>query len=249
MLFLGDYIYEYAIAARTRSAASRAAVAATLDAVPRPLRHLQERPARCRRRTRAAPWLMVWDDHEVANDYADLQGQDLAVRLRARGAPPPTAPTGSTCRFRSRRGRVGADMRIVGRLDWGALARIHLLDDRQYRDPQACPKPGRGGSNTVALAQCPALVDPKRTPARRRAGALARRRLGPRRGPGTCSRQQTLMARFSWGDPAIGGGVYWTDGWDGYAPSRNRLLGVVAERRCRASSSSAATCTATTSPT
>jgi alkaline phosphatase D len=40
--------------------------------------------------------------------------------------------------------------------------------------------------------------------------------------------QQTLMARFRWNssDP-----VYWTDGWDGYAPSRHRLLGTVAERK------------------
>ena len=29
-------------------------------------------------------------------------------------------------------------------------------------------------------------------------------------------------------DGAIGGGAYWTDGWDGYAPARNRLLGTVA---------------------
>jgi alkaline phosphatase D len=39
------------------------------------------------------------------------------------------------------------------------------------------------------------------------------------------------MGRFSWEDPALGGGAYWTDGWDGYAPARKRLLGVVAERR------------------
>jgi alkaline phosphatase D len=39
------------------------------------------------------------------------------------------------------------------------------------------------------------------------------------------------MARFSWTDPANGGGTHWTDGWDGYQPARNRLLGVVAERK------------------
>jgi len=39
------------------------------------------------------------------------------------------------------------------------------------------------------------------------------------------------MARFAWGDPAAGAAVYWNDAWDGYAPSRNRLLGVVAERK------------------
>jgi len=39
------------------------------------------------------------------------------------------------------------------------------------------------------------------------------------------------MARYSWTDPADGGGTYWTDGWDGYAPARNRLLGTVAQRK------------------
>ena len=125
---------------------------------------------------------------------------------------------------------VDADMRIVGRLDWGRLARIHLLDDRQYRDPQVCPKPDRGGSNTVALAQCPALADPART----LLGAEQERWLadGWDLGrPWNLVAQQTLMARFTWLDPAIGGGIYWTDGWDGYAPARNRLLGTVAAKK------------------
>ena len=39
------------------------------------------------------------------------------------------------------------------------------------------------------------------------------------------------MARCAWTDTAIGGGVYWTDGWDGYAPARNRLLGAVAAKK------------------
>ena len=124
----------------------------------------------------------------------------------------------------------GADMRIVGRLDWGTLARIHLLDDRQYRDAQACPLPGRGGSNTVALAQCPALADPART----LLGAEQERWLDDGwdlARPWNLVGQQTLMARMNWQDPALGGGVYWTDGWDGYAPARKRLLGTVAAKK------------------
>ena len=43
------------------------------------------------------------------------------------------------------------------------------------------------------------------------------------------------MARFSWTDPGsgatAGAGTYWTDGWDGYAPARNRLLGTVAAKK------------------
>jgi alkaline phosphatase D len=121
-------------------------------------------------------------------------------------------------------------MRIYGRLDWGRLARIHLLDDRQYRDVQACARPDRGGSNTVALAQCPALADPART----LLGAEQERWLADGwdlARPWNLVAQQTLMARFAWTDTAIGGGVYWTDGWDGYPRARNRLLGTVAAKK------------------
>ena len=96
----------------------------------------------------------------------------------------------------------GPDMRIVGRLDWGAWRASTCSTTASTAIRRPARKPGRGGSNTCPLADCPALADPQRTPARRRAGALARRRLGHWRGPGTCSRQQTLMARFAWDDPA-----------------------------------------------
>jgi alkaline phosphatase D len=124
----------------------------------------------------------------------------------------------------------GAAMRITGRLDWGMLARIHLLDDRQYRDPQACPRPGQGGATTVALKDCPALLDPRHS----LLGLEQERWLADGWDldrPWNLVAQQTLMARHSWTDPAHGGGTYWTDGWDGYPASRNRLLGTVAERR------------------
>jgi alkaline phosphatase D len=124
----------------------------------------------------------------------------------------------------------GASMRITGRLDWGTLARIHLLDDRQYRDPQACPRPGRGGSNTVAAKDCPQLGDA----ARSLLGADQERWLAQGwslERPWNLVAQQTLMTRHSWSDTANGGGTYWTDGWDGYPAARARLLGVVDKKR------------------
>ena len=177
----------------------------------------------------AAPWLVVWDDHEVSNDYAGFRGQDLSVDMRARRAAAYRAYWEHMPFPKSAR-PVDADMRIVGRLDWGRLARIHLLDDRQYRDPQVCPRPDRGGSNTVALAQCAALSDPART----LLGTEQEQWLAAGWDldrPWNLLAQQTLMARFAWTDTAIGGGVYWTDGWDGYAPARNRLLGTVAAKK------------------
>ena len=118
---------------------------------------------------------------------------------------------------------------VYGSLDWGRLARIHLLDDRQHRDAQACPRPGRGGSNTVPLADCAALADPRRTllgddQERWLAGNWALDR------PWNLLAQQTLMTRFSWTDPGRDAS-YWTDGWDGYPAARQRLLGTAADRR------------------
>jgi alkaline phosphatase D len=119
-------------------------------------------------------------------------------------------------------------MRIHGRTDWGAWACIHALDDRQYRDPQSCPREGRGGSNSVRLRDCPELTDRKRS----LLGAAQERWLAEgwdARRRWNLVAQQTLMARRIWSsteDP-----VYWTDGWDGYAASRQRLLGSVAERK------------------
>jgi alkaline phosphatase D len=172
----------------------------------------------------------VWDDHEVGNDYANLQGQELEPDFKAQRAAAYRAYWEHMPFPKSTR-PIDAEMRIVGRLDWGRLARIHLLDDRQYRDVQACPKPGRGGSNTVALKNCPAFLDPQRT----LLGAEQERWLADgwdATRPWNLLAQQTLMARFSWSDPAApGGGTYWTDGWDGYPAARNRLLGTVAQRQ------------------
>ena len=57
----------------------------------------------------------------------------------------------------------GQDMRIYTRAGYGALAALHVLDDRQYRSHQVCPREGRGGSNVVPAEACPELQDPSRT--------------------------------------------------------------------------------------
>ena len=227
VMFLGDYIYESA----SRPDAFRrheGTVASTLDQYRARYATYKSDPA-LQAAHASAPWLLVWDDHEVENDYANLQGQSLQRDFERRRAAAYQAywehmPFPNSARPR------GADMRITGRLDWGTLARIHLLDDRQYRDPQVCAKPGRGGANTVALKDCPGLLDARRT----LLGGEQERWLAEgwdTTRPWNLLAQQTLMARCSWRDPENGGGSYWTDGWDGYAPARNRLLGTVAQRK------------------
>ena len=226
VIFLGDYIYESPfLPGRVRP--HEGIVVSTLAQYRARYAQYKSDPA-LQAIHAAVPWLLVWDDHEVKNDWAGPLGggpdQDFAARRAAafqaywEHQPFPKA-------WRPR----GPDMRIFQRWDWGTLARIHMLDDRQYRDPQACPKPGRGGSNTVSLKACPGLEDPKRS----LLGEWQEHWLADGwdlQRPWNLLAQQTLMARFSWKDPAVAP-TYWTDGWDGYAPARNRLLGVVRERR------------------
>jgi alkaline phosphatase D len=233
VMFLGDYIYEYPTGRNSvRPLESGSGVVRTLEQYRARYATHKSDPALQAIHARV-PWLMVWDDHEVGNDYASLQGEHLEPDFRAQRAAAYQAYWEHLPFPKSARPR-GADMRITGRLDWGSLARIHLLDDRQYRDVQVCPKPNRGGSNTVALKDCPALLDPERT----LLGAEQERWLADgwdTTRPWNLVAQQTLMARLSWTDPASdgasGGGTYWTDGWDGYASARKRLLEGIAQRK------------------
>ena len=163
---------------------------------------------------------MTWDDHEVANDYARDRGQDLDPDFLARRAAAyrayfehlPVRPSAL---------RPDGEYRLYGAHAWGALANLFVLDDRQYRAHQACPRPSRGGSNVVG-PDCAERARDGRTmlgEAQERwlDGALA----------GSKSRwnllaQQTLMAPA--GRPTDKGVQHWTDGWDGYPRARARLL-------------------------
>jgi len=227
VLFLGDYIYERPAAGADPVRRVEAGRVRTLAGYRDRYALYKSDPA-LQAAHAACPWLIVWDDHEVDNDYAGLQGQDLQFNFARERAAAYQAYWEHMPLPKALRPVDGA-MRIYGHLDWGRLARLHLLDDRQHRDPQACPRPGRGGSSTVALADCSLLADPRRT----LLGAAQERWLADNWSldrPWNLLAQQTLMARFDWADPARGG-RYWTDGWDGYAPARNRLLGVVAQKR------------------
>jgi alkaline phosphatase D len=120
-------------------------------------------------------------------------------------------------------------MRIYTQLGWGTLGRFYLLDDRQYRTWQSCPRRGRGGSNTVDVEKCEHMADPKRSllgPAQARwlEGALSESR-----SRWNFLAQQTRMAQF---DQKPGPGRRaWTDGWDGYPAARKRLLDFLVERK------------------
>ena len=225
VMFLGDYIYEYGSRPDALRRHEGGAVS-TLAQYRQRYQQYKSDPL-LQAAHAACPWLFIWDDHEVDNDYAGLQGQSLQPHFGLQRAAAYQACWESLPLPKAMR-PSGGDARIYGALNWGRLARILLLDDRQYRDPQACPKPGRGGSNTVTRQSCSELAAPERSLLGREQERWLAQAWDTQR-PWNLLAQQTLMAPSAWSDPAgADGGLVWTDGWDGYAPARQRLLDTVA---------------------
>ena len=178
----------------------------------------------------ACPWLVTWDDHEVENDYANDRSQFLdtpewflARRAAAYKAWYEHMPVPR------RMVPLGPRARIHTRVQYGNLANFFVLDDRQYRSHQACSRPGRGGSATIDVAECPELAAPERS----LLGAAQERwleaGLAASRTRWNVLAQQTRMAQLDW---KVGPGrSVWNDGWDGYPAARKRLLDFLASSK------------------
>ena len=177
----------------------------------------------------AHPWLVTWDDHEVDNDYAGDRSQDLdppALFLLRRAAAYQAyyehMPLPKWARPR------GPDMQLYCRWAYGALAQFHVLDGRQYRSPQPCPREDRGGSNVIAAENCHERLDPERTFLGHAQERWLADGVSASQAQWNVIAQQTLMAQS---DRRPGDGqAFWTDGWDGYPRARQRLLRVIEER-------------------
>jgi len=174
----------------------------------------------------AAPWIVTWDDHEVANDYGNDRDERLDPRfIDRRAAAYQAFYEHMPLRLQLPKAGDFAHMRIYQRYDWGRLARFHVLDDRQYRAYHACQPRGRGGSSSVMLRDCPALADPTRSMLGREQEQWLAQGLSSSQARWNILTQQTLMAQNSQ-LPILreGDGRFWTDGWDGYPTARQHLF-------------------------
>jgi alkaline phosphatase D len=226
VLFLGDYIYE------TTSLVE--AVRRHEGPEPEALEQYRARyvtyklDPQLQAAHAAFPWLVTWDDHEVDNDYAGPHSQDgdpperfLARRAAAYRAFWEHLP------LRPWRKPAGPDARIYGRMDFGDLAAIHLLDTRQYRDDQACPEPGAYGGRNIA--GCAERLDPRRTLLGAAQESWLLDGLAASSARWNVIAQQGLMAQLK--RPVGGRTGYWSDAWDGYPAARSRILEQLHRRR------------------
>lgn len=226
MLHLGDYLYEGGPGGANRVRLHTGQRCITLDDYRARYALYQSDPD-LQLAHAAAPWFLTWDDHEVANDYSgDTPGrvEDPQLFLARRAAayqawyehvpaPPSMAP---------RDGRL----RIHSRAALGQLATLHMLDQRQYRSPQSCPRPPQLAGLRVG-DECSERLDPART----MLGAEQERWLDE--GLKSQPAQWTLLAQgtpFTHMNQGLDGRAeYWSDGWTGYPAARTRLLQSLAE--------------------
>ncbi len=120
--------------------------------------------------------------------------------------------------------RMAADdnVTLYRTVDYGNLVRFHALDDRQYRDEQACSPAGHGAGYVDMDGYAERLL-PNRTMLGRAQEQWLARSLSGSRARWHVVTQQTLMAQ------AQLGGKVWVNGWDGYPAARRKLLSALAQ--------------------
>jgi len=156
----------------------------------------------------SAPAIVVWDDHEVDNNYADevQEGGDPPAVFRERRAAAYRAW------FEHQPVRLaaptGPDLQIYRQFAWGDLATFHMLDTRQYRDPTPC-----GG----AFADCPERTGVDRTIL----GADQRSWLAD--GLAGSDAVWDVVGQQVVFTPLPFGPAYNNDQWDGYPQDRDRV--------------------------
>jgi alkaline phosphatase D len=142
VFFLGDYIYEYGIVAGDNLWRQGVTVGPEHTVEIETLEQYRLRYSLFKTDPdlqaahAAAPWFLVWDDHEVQNNY----GADNSLY----GIPPELFVHRRAVAYRAFYENLpvaldslpqGPDGQLYRRYDVGSLARVLLLDTRQYRDP------------------------------------------------------------------------------------------------------------------
>jgi alkaline phosphatase D len=216
--FLGDYIYESTQPGRLRQHGS--GEPETLEEYRRRYA-LYKSDAQLQAAHASAPWVVTWDDHEVDNNYAGRVPEDATpiARFVARRE----AAYRAFYEHMPVRRRAGPDDTTLHRtVAFGDLAQLHVLDTRQFRDDQSC---GDGRK-----PPCPEWSRPERSilgPGQER---WLHRELTASRARWNVLAQQVVMAPLDV-DPSPEGVLLNMDSWNGYPAARNRLFGLIAERR------------------
>ncbi len=166
---------------------------------------------------RNSPWLVIFDDHEVENNWAGDNPGTLAPDFGARKVAGFQAYYENMPLRRSAVAR-GPHIKINRRVSWGTLGTFHMLDTRQFRDHQPCDDGMRSGCDERLGQERVMMGDDQ---LKWLAGGL-------RSSTATWNlvAQQIIVGQR---DYHLGPGRELNvDAWDGYPAERDRLLATLA---------------------
>ncbi|GAB2955562.1 alkaline phosphatase D family protein [Nonomuraea fastidiosa] len=215
--FLGDYIYEYG---DYKYPVRDQAGGECLDLAGYRLRHAQHKADPETQMAHAiAPWVVVWDDHDIENAWAgDVPEQPDPPFLERRAAA--FQAYYENMPLRRAQKPDGAYLHLYRSIRWGAVANLHLLDTRQYRDLYACT----GKSGTVG-PDCMERFEPNRTILGSEQESWLDKELKDSAATWDLLGQQVFFMEMDWTNGE--GKGYSNEGWDGYVASRNRLTAAI----------------------
>ena len=182
--------------------------------------HLQDAHA-------AAPWLLIWDDHEVENDWGGSYSESISDPeefLRRK-----TAAIKAYCEHMPLRLSIRIQprgVRIHQRTVIGDLIELNLLDCRQFRDQPPCLD--ETGRAPLQIRRCSEALSHDRSMLGREQEDWLRQGFGNSGTKWNTLVQTTYMAPFDYVKSSDTG--YKTDGWDGYAASRQRILDMIVNK-------------------
>lgn len=222
VVFLGDYIYE---SGGESSVPGREPVdverVTTLSEFRDRYGGYKQDPS-LRRAHEAHPWIVTWDDHEVSNNYAGLHWEEAR---RDDGDPHTIRAAAYQAWYEHMPVRLSlpedpANLTIYRRFDFGDLARLFVVDGRQYRDPQPC--------NAEEGKPCQELRDSDRS-------MLGQAQFdwlvaGMR---GSAARWNVIAQQVLFSSFTLRNNLAIPDSWDGYHRERQRLLDVMGESAVR----------------
>ena len=228
VVFLGDYIYEYA-PSKTGVRSHSAGWCLGLNDYRKRYAQYKSEPE-LQDIHAACPWITTWDDHEVQNDYAGLNpgsfGPETDFQKRRAAAYQvyyEHMPLRASVLIDGLAGlEKGAEMRIYENYRFGNILNMSVLDTRQYRDIQACNPSGKTGSSVVDLETCDMLSSEVRSMLGTQQEQWPQKQL-----ENTADQTWTVISQTT----LFGARVYrtaegkkvWNDGWDGYPASRKRI--------------------------
>jgi alkaline phosphatase D len=192
---------------------------------------------------RRFPWIMLWDDHELCNNYAGPQASQQDPQ-RQRDAYTAFLEYMPVQPIEALSPDDPAHVRLYRQLAFGDLLEVFALDERQYRDGLVCER-------DLLIAGCPELEDPTRTMLGEAQRHWLHTTLQASKTQWKCLLSEVMMMRLAVINPrgslaerlplsilrqpgAIDQDVYVNlDAWDGYPNERSYLLQFIADQGLR----------------